>query len=76
MLNWNEIADRFFSCHAGKNTAELLELFGTNKFSLSKWKSYDEKVPMKHLDKTVETEGVTWDWLLEGRGPKHREKER
>jgi hypothetical protein len=74
MVNWNEIADRFFSFYSGKPQSALIQLFQTTQAQVSKWKSYREKIPFKVLEKFVEGEGVTWDWILEGCEPKYRNR--
>ena len=73
MLKWNEIADRFFSIYSEKKQSEIVKLFKTTQPSLSHWKTYKEKIPIRVLEQIVDTEDLNWDWLLEGREPKHRE---
>ena len=71
MLNWDEIADRFFSLYSGKKQSEIMELFQAKQVSVSRWKNHIEKVPMRVLEQAVDAENLTWDWLLTGRGQKH-----
>ena len=72
MVNWNEIADRFFSLYSEKKQSELIRLFHSTQAQVSKWKSYREKIPFKILEQAVDSENVTWDWLLEGHEPRYR----
>ena len=71
MLDWDAIADRFFSMYAGEPQAEIMRRYGTTRAQVSRWKTHGEKIPLRVLEKLVELEGVTWDWILAGRGPKH-----
>lgn len=72
MLDWNAIADRFFSLHDGEQQADIMRRYETTRAQVSRWKTHGEKIPLKVLDKLVAREAVTWDWLLTGEGPKHR----
>jgi hypothetical protein len=73
MINWNEIADRFFSFYGETPQTDLITKFESSQTQVSKWKGHHEKIPFKVLEKFVERENVTWDWLLEGRMPQHRD---
>ena len=72
VFDWDAIADRFFSFHAEKPQAVIVERYDTTQAQVSRWKTHKERVPMRILAKLVELEAVTWDWLLTGEGPKHR----
>ncbi len=73
MLDWNEIADRFFSLNPDKQQSEIAEQFQVRQVSVSRWKNHIEKVPMRVLEQTVDADGITWDWLFEGLEPKYRQ---
>ncbi len=73
MLNWNEIADRFFSLYPEKKQSEIVSQFHVKQQSVSSWKTYKEKVPLRVLEQVVDMENLTWDWLLSGREPKHHQ---
>ena len=73
MLNWDKVADRFFSLHADKQQSEIAEQFQVKQVSISRWKNHIEKVPMRVLEQTVDADGITWDWLFEGLEPKYRQ---
>lgn len=72
MLNWNEIADRFFSLYPERQQSEIAKQFQVKQVSVSRWKNHIEKVPMRVLEQVIDSEGVTWDWLFEGVEPKYR----
>lgn len=74
-LNNIEIAERYFSLFAVKNQTELADLLGITPSAVSDWKNGRRAVPWEKLAQVIEETGVTWDWLLAGRGepPVHGE---
>lgn len=71
-LDWNEIADRFFSVYADKPQAEIVRQYETTRAQVSRWNARKEKLPLKVLAKLVSLENVTWDWIMAGVGPMKR----
>lgn len=80
LFNWKEITDRIFEAYDNPKPIELGRMLGIDRATVSKWTSEDKKTrrhpALEHLGKVVAEKNVTWDWLLEGRGPKYREKEK
>ena len=67
-LNNKEIAKRYFSLFAVKNQTKLADALGITPSAVSDWKNGRRAVPWEKLTQVVEEMGVTWDWLLAGRG--------
>lgn len=72
MLDWDAIADRFFSVYADKPQSEIVRLYNTTSAQVSRWKAHTEKMPLKVLARLVDLEGVSWDWILAGIDPMRR----
>ncbi len=72
LLNFKEIGERFFSLYGDYSRDDLAALFGVGPSAISDWRNNRKKVPWDKLVFAVQTKGVTWDWLLEGREPKYR----
>jgi transcriptional regulator with XRE-family HTH domain len=75
LLNFNEIAERYFSLYGNFSQKVLAESIGVSQPAINNWRKGRKKVPWDKLIRAVRDHNVTWDWLLEGRGPKYREKE-
>lgn len=73
MFDKKAINERFFSFFVGQKQADLMKLFDVSQATISQWQTCRKQVPWEKLQYLVEREGLTWDWLLEGRGPMHRE---
>lgn len=73
MLEKINIYIRFSSCYHVKKPSELANMLGVERQVVNHWKSGASPVPWRRLKQLVDEQGLTWDWLLEGREPKHRE---
>ena len=62
------INQRFLSFFHGKNQNEIMEILGVSQSAVSSWQVFRKQVPWKKLKWLVDTENVSWDWLIEGRG--------
>lgn len=71
-IDYDSLPERFFSLFT-VSMYQLAKDFGVKQPQVSAWNTGKEKIPWKWLEYAVDTHGVTWDWLLEGRGPKYRE---
>lgn len=67
-LNSREIAERFLSLYTVKNQSELARRLGVTPSAVSDWKKGRSAVPWEKLIQVIEESGVSWDWLLEGKG--------
>jgi hypothetical protein len=74
-IDYKGLPNRFFSFFAGRTQISLAKEFNLKQPQLSAWKTGKEKIPWERLESVVDSHGVTWDWLLEGRGPKYRKEE-
>ena len=77
MLLWNEIRNRILDVYDSPKQKVLAEELGVDRATVNKWMSDDPKKrrnpTLEVLDQVVRNKGVTWDWLLEGRGRKYWE---
>ena len=76
MFNKVAINQRFLSFFEGKTQKEIMEIFDVSQSTVSAWQVYRKQVPWKKLKWLVDTEGVSWDWLIEGRGRKYYNNEK
>lgn len=78
MLNWQEIISRIYELYDVKTQSSLAEALGVTRGLVSRWHMKDEskrRIPTwETVAKIVADKNITWDWLLEGRGPKYREE--
>lgn len=61
------INDRFLSLYPDCSQNKLGKVLRVNGTTIFKWRNYLSQVPWKRLKHAVDTKGVTWDWLIEGR---------
>lgn len=74
-LNWSEIVVRLFELYDVKTQTALGEKMGVKQTLISRWIKDASRAPTwETIRKVVADKNVTWDWLLEGRGPKYREE--
>ncbi|MCC8109294.1 MAG: helix-turn-helix domain-containing protein [Planctomycetes bacterium] len=66
-FNRHEINQRFLSLFPGMSQAKIAKELGFNQTTVFKWCHDMAQVPWEQLRYAVETKGVTWEWLLEGR---------
>ncbi len=69
MFDKAAINQRFLSFFAGKSQKEIMDLLDVSQSAVSSWQVNRKQVPWKKLKWLVDTYGIRWDWLLEGRGP-------
>ena len=72
MFNIKEISTRFFSCFPGKSQREIADLFEISRSTVSQWAIGVRRIPWDKLKKLVDSQQISWDWLLEGQDPKTR----
>ncbi len=61
------INQRFLSLYPGMSQKTLGELLNVTPVAVFRWRHDLRQVPWEKLKYAVETQGVTWEWLLEGR---------
>ncbi len=69
MFDKDAINQRFFSFFAGKTQKDIMDLLEVSQSAVSSWQVNRKQVPWKKLKWLVDTYGIRWDWLIEGRGP-------
>ncbi len=78
MLQWNAVIQRLFEIYGTATQKELAEMLDVTPALVSRWLTDNPKEKRcptwKTLCKVIEDKCVTWDWLLEGRGPKYWEQ--
>ena len=74
MIDTQAISERFFSCYHGKSRRDLARLFEVRKQTITSWATR-AKVPWERLKYLSDSQAISWDWLLDGLGPKESTKE-
>lgn len=64
------IYQRFASCYGAQTPSELARILGVTQQSASQWFLGQRQVPWKRLKEAVDTQGLSWEWMLEGEDPK------
>jgi hypothetical protein len=72
MLDKRVISQRFFECHSLETPYQLAKKLGVHPPLVYRWHEGDAPVPWRWLKLLVDEQGLTWDWLIEGREPKFR----
>ncbi len=72
MLDRQEIFNRFASCYAAPKLVELARMLGVTPKLIDHWKSGRAPIPWKKLKTLVHEQDLRWDWLIEGKEPKHQ----
>jgi len=73
MLNCEEIVKRLFLLYGVSTQTALSEKIGVKQTLISRWiKDPVRRPSWDTMEKVVADKNVTWDWLLEGRGPQYR----
>lgn len=65
------IYERFAMCYDAASPVQLAKTIGINHASAFRWRSGAKPVPWKRLKQLVNEQNISWDWLIEGREPKH-----
>ena len=71
MFDRRGIYNRFASCYSTDKPTELARLLGLKQPTVQEWKSGKNAIPWQRLKKVVYEHGLSWDWLIEGKEPKH-----
>lgn len=67
-FNWRRINKRFLSLFGEMTQEEIGMEVGVIQKTVSDWGLIKIPVPWAKLKYAVDKKGVTWEWLLEGRG--------
>lgn len=76
MLDKTEVYERFALCHSAIRSAQLAKIFGVSRSTANRWKSGINPIPLKNLKVVVDKQGVTWDWLMDGKEPQYRQDQK
>lgn len=71
-FDFKEVNTRFFSCFPDMNQQELAKNLKVKQPTVSQWQTGLKPVSWNKLRFLVDSRGVSWDWLLDGIGPKFR----
>ena len=71
MLDREGIYTRFADCHDAVRSAQLAKIYGVTRQTANSWKHGTNPIPWEYLKSLVDTQGLSWDWLIEGKEPKH-----
>ena len=72
MFNRREIFKRVATCYPGK-LIELAQKMQVAPQVVDHWKTGRTPIPWVKLKDLVDEQGLSWDWLIEGKEPKHRD---
>ena len=61
---------RFVSCFPVHTSAALAEILKIDVSAVLQWKALKRQIPWEWLKIVVDTQVISWDWLLEGVEPK------
>ncbi len=76
MIVKRDVAKRFFECHSDMTTKEIAKKYGVVPEAVLNW-AKRETPPWRTLKYLCDSEGISWDWLLEGVGtPYHPTKKK
>ena len=74
MLNRREIDLRFFECFPDQTCYALAKKFDVHPSLTYQWQAGKAHVPWHRLKSLVDEQGLSWDWLIDGREPKRRKR--
>jgi len=72
MLDNIMIYCRYESCFNANSSGDLARILGIARQTTNDWKNGKSKVPWWRLKELVDSQGISWDWLLNGTGEKLR----
>lgn len=75
MLDRQEIARRFFECYPTKTRYALAKNFGVHLSITYKWHEGLAPVPWHRIKDLVDEQGISWDWIIDGKEPKYRQRQ-
>lgn len=64
---------RFADCHGVVRSAQLANIHNVTRQTANSWKHGRNPIPWEYLKNLVDGQGLSWDWLIEGKEPKHRD---
>ncbi|MCC8166044.1 MAG: hypothetical protein LIQ31_07815 [Planctomycetes bacterium] len=73
MIDKMAVGERFFSCYPKMSWSEAARFFQATESYVVTWKTKGQ-VPWKMLKKLSDSQGISWDWLLDGFGDKYSGK--
>lgn len=72
MFDRKGIYKRFASCYEAETPLELAKTLTVKHPTVYQWRSGVRLVPWKRMKSLIDDQNICWDWLLEGKEPKHR----
>ncbi len=69
MLDKSLITSRFFSCHEGLSRTDIGKIYGVKRVTVVGWAKRN-KLSWSKLKYFVDSQAISWDWILEGVGEK------
>ncbi len=74
MFDRGGIYRRFLESHSTETPVQLAKKLGLSHSSVFRWRSGEMPIPWKWLRILVDEQDLCWDWLIEGKEPKHRRR--
>ncbi len=71
MLDYKAIYGRYESCLNAKSSGDLAHILSIARQTTNDWKNGKSKVPWWRLKELVDSQGISWDWLIDGKGEKY-----
>ena len=71
MLDRQGIYQRFNACYGTETPYELAKKLKLNHAIVYQWQKGERPIPWPKLKTLVNEQELSWDWLIEGREPKH-----
>ena len=69
------IYERFAACHGAVRSAQLAKIHNVSRQTANSWKQGKNPIPWEYLKKLVDEQGLSWDWLIEGKGAKFSQRQ-
>lgn len=74
MLDKEGIYKRYIEDYAIPGITELAAYLGIKYQTIHGWKKGKYPIPWSRLKKLIDEKGLCWDWLIDGKEPKHRKR--
>ncbi|MCC8167236.1 MAG: helix-turn-helix domain-containing protein [Planctomycetes bacterium] len=69
MFDRTAIYSRFEKGYKVHSSVEMVRLLGVKSSTVSQWKTGKRQVPWERLKALVNQEGLSWDWIIDGKKP-------
>ncbi|MCD7909116.1 MAG: helix-turn-helix domain containing protein, partial [Clostridium sp.] len=74
MFDRQGIYERFASSYGATHSSQLAKIHNVARQTANSWKQRLNPIPWEYLKLLVDEQGLSWDWLIDGKEPKHRKR--